>query len=55
MTGKFKRDMAIEDDTDSLCDFPIDYVSHTMKVQIGAMSENSETNYVRFEQTVDLN
>ena len=47
--------MAADSDTDSLCDFTIDYVSHTMKVQIGAMSENSETNYVRFEQTVDLN
>ena len=55
LTGKFQRLMAADSSTDDLCDFTIDYVSHTMKVQIGAMSENSETNYVRFEQTVDLN
>ena len=47
--------MEADSSTDANCDFTIDYVSHTMKVQIGAMSENSETNYVRFEQTVDLN
>jgi len=43
---------AINNDT---CDFSIDYVSHAIKIQIGAMSESGETGYVRFAEDVDFN
>ena len=43
-------------DTETVCDFDIDYVAHTIKIQIGSTAEIAENSgFVRFEQSVDFN
>ena len=49
--GRIKRTMAAQD---ASCDIAIDYVSHAIKIQIGANNE-SDTGFVRFSSTVDFN
>ena len=60
ITAKITRPLAVPSTDDAStnaalnCDFAIDYVNHTVKIQMGQFGE-TDTSYVRFSSTVDFN